>query len=91
MGSDSPASRSKRITERLAELEREVARYRARAIEVHAKLVALEAARGPAVTAMRETLVDSSVRIARGAVALIDSAEPQNANQPSEPAFTRKR
>ncbi|MBX3155087.1 MAG: hypothetical protein KF773_03735 [Deltaproteobacteria bacterium] len=53
---------SRRITERLDELRDQIAKYRAKAIALHKKLVELEP-HNTEVAALRKTLIASSVRL----------------------------
>jgi hypothetical protein len=72
-----PPQRARRITERLEAMREEIARYRAQAIALHAKLVALEAAGNDNVAALRRALIESSVKIEGGARGLVDSQIPR--------------
>jgi hypothetical protein len=65
--------RSRRITERLEELRQQIARYREKAIALHAKLVELEPSNGEEVRALRRKLIDSSVRLEEVVRNLIES------------------
>jgi len=68
--------RTRRITEQLDTLRMEIARFRAQAIALHAKLVELETSRNDNVAPLRQALIESSVRIERVAQSLIDSPDP---------------
>jgi chromosome segregation ATPase len=67
-----PPHRTAKIEERLAELRDQIAKYREKAIELHARLVELEA-NGDDVSALRKTLIDSSVQLEDVVRGLIDS------------------
>jgi hypothetical protein len=58
-----PVSRAPAITERLDHMRALLAKYRAEAIALHARLVALELAGNDNVAPLRRALVESSVRI----------------------------
>jgi uncharacterized coiled-coil DUF342 family protein len=64
--------RAPKITERLAELSDQIAKYREKAIALHAKLVELEEA-GEDVGALRTMLIESSVRLEQVVRDLIES------------------
>ena len=72
-----PPKRARRITERLEAMRDEIARYRAQAIALHAKLVALEAAGNDNVAELRRALIESSVAIEDVARALVDTPVPR--------------
>jgi hypothetical protein len=69
--------RSRRITERLEELREQIAKYRAKAIALHAKLVELEPSNGEEVAALRRKLIDSSVKLEDVVRSLIESRGPR--------------
>jgi hypothetical protein len=71
-----PRPRTRRITERLDAMSAAIARYRERAIALHAKLLDLEAAGNDNVAPLRQALIESSVLIERVARSLIDSPDP---------------
>ncbi len=62
------------ITERLEVMREQLARYRAQAIVIHARLLELETAGNDNIAAIRRALIESSVRIEGVARALVDTA-----------------
>ena len=71
-----PRARTRRITEQLDVLRMEIARYRAAAIALHARLVELEAAGNDNISQLRRTLIESSVQIEDVVRTLVDSPDP---------------
>jgi hypothetical protein len=71
-----PLPRTRRITERLEEMRHQIARYRERAIALHARLLELEESGNDNIAPLRKTLIESSVRIEHGVRSLIDSPDP---------------
>jgi hypothetical protein len=81
-----PPPRTRRITEQLEALRIAIAQYRERAIAIHARLVELEDAGNDNVSALRETLIASSVRIESVARTLVDGPDDE---WPDEPTLRR--
>ncbi|MBA2540529.1 MAG: hypothetical protein H0V17_12885 [Deltaproteobacteria bacterium] len=71
-----PHVRASRITERLDEMRVILARYRAEAIALHARFVALEIAGNDNIAALRRALIASSVQIEDVARMLVDTTVP---------------
>jgi hypothetical protein len=71
-----PRPRTRRITEQLETMRAELARYRERAIALHAKLLELETSGNDNIAPLRRALIDSSVRIEGVARSLIDTPDP---------------
>jgi hypothetical protein len=68
--------RARRITAQLEALRLALAQYRERAIAVHERLVALEAAGNDNVAALRKTFIEAAVRIEQHARALAEAPDP---------------
>jgi hypothetical protein len=71
-----PPPRTPQITERLEGLRSQIAQFRARAIELHVKLVELEAKGDPDVRALRSAMMASVVRIEGIVRALVETPDP---------------
>jgi hypothetical protein len=71
-----PPRRARRITDRLDEMRVLLARYRAEAIALHARLVALELAGNDNIAALRRALIASSVQIEDVGRMLVDTPQP---------------
>ncbi|MEO8704628.1 MAG: hypothetical protein ABI867_31525 [Kofleriaceae bacterium] len=73
---ESPRPRARRITEQLDAMRQEIARYRERAIALHARLLELEASGNDNVAPLRRQLIASSVQIELGVRSLVDTPDP---------------
>jgi hypothetical protein len=73
-----PPPRTRRITERLGEMREQIARYRERAIALHARLLDLEESGNDNVAPLRRQLIESSVRIEHGVRVLVDTPDPSH-------------
>jgi len=76
------------ISERLDHMRRLLARYRAEAISLHARLMALELAGNDNVAPLRRALIASSVQI-ESISQLIAEHAPRAAPEPAPPRFAR--
>ncbi len=72
-----PSSRALLLAEKLEGLRAQIAQFRARAIDLHVKLVELESSGGgdPDVRALRASMMASVVRIEGVVRALVDASE----------------
>lgn len=71
-----PRPRAPQITEKLEGLRAQIAQFRARAIELHVKLVELEAKGDPEARALRATMMANVVRTEGIVRALVDTPDP---------------
>jgi hypothetical protein len=71
-----PPPRTRAIAERLDEMRVQLARYRAAAIALHARLVELESAGNDNIAALRRQLIASSVQIEGIGRMIVDVPEP---------------
>jgi hypothetical protein len=71
-----PPPRALQITEKLEGLRSQIAQFRARAIDLHVKLVELEAKGDPDVRALRAAMMASVVRIEGIVRALVETPDP---------------
>jgi hypothetical protein len=70
-----PPPRALQITEKLEGLRAQIAEFRARAIDLHVKLVELESSGDPDVRALRASMMASVVRIEGVVRALVDASD----------------
>lgn len=83
-------TRAPQITEKLDGLRTQIEQFRARAIELHVKLVELESKGDKDVRALRSAMMASVVRIESVVRALIETPDPGAAPPPPRfPAGTR--
>jgi hypothetical protein len=87
--STDPLTRAPQITAKLDGLRSQIEQFRARAIDLHVKLVELESKGDKDVRALRSAMMASVVRIESVVRALIDSPEPMAAPPPRFPDGTR--
>lgn len=78
-----PLTRAPQITEKLDGLRAQIEQFRARAIDLHVKLVELEAKGDKDVRALRSAMMASVVRIEGVVRALIDTPDPGAATPPT--------
>jgi hypothetical protein len=76
-------TRAPQITEKLDGLRTQIDQFRARAIDLHVKLVELESKGDKDVRALRSAMMASVVRIESVVRALIDTPDPGAATPPS--------
>jgi hypothetical protein len=86
-----PAPRAPQITEKLEGLREQISQFRARAIDLHVKLVELEAQGDgdPDVRALRAAMMASVVRIESVVRALVEAPEPASPPPTRFPSGTR--
>jgi hypothetical protein len=84
-----PPPRTVQITEKLEGLRSQIAQFRARAIDLHVKLVELESKGDQDVRALRSAMMASVVRIENVVRALTDTPEPAVQPPPRFPDGTR--
>ncbi|HWO24720.1 MAG TPA: hypothetical protein VNO30_38525 [Kofleriaceae bacterium] len=71
-----PATRAPQITEKLEGLRAQIEQFRARAVDLHAKLVELESKGDSDVRALRSAMMASVVRIEGVVRALMETPDP---------------
>jgi hypothetical protein len=77
-----PPPRTPQITEKLEELRSQIAMFRARAIDLHVKLVELESKGDSDVRALRSAMMASVVRIEGVVRALVETPDPAGGIEP---------
>jgi hypothetical protein len=70
-----PPPRALPLTEKLDVLRAQIAQFRARAIDLHVKLMELESSGDPDVRALRDAMMASVVRIEGVVRALVDTSD----------------
>jgi hypothetical protein len=89
---DAPAPRAPQITEKLEGLRAQISQFRARAIDLHVKLVELEASGDQDdVRALRAAMMASVVRIESVVRALVEAPAPASPPPTRFPSGTRVR
>jgi hypothetical protein len=77
-----PAPRAPQISEKLEELRAQIATFRARAIDLHVKLVGLEPKGDSDVRALRAAMMANVVRIEGVVRALVETPDPAAGIEP---------
>jgi hypothetical protein len=85
-----PAPRTPQIAERLEGLRTQIAHFRARAIELHAKLIELETKGDPEAPALRASMMASVVRIENVVRSLVETPDPATHRRPALAARPRR-